>query len=134
MPRYELTTDEELTRSQKDALAREITDVHATATGAPPCIVHVIFWTTGAGNAYVGGDPRSGAYLQGSVRAGRDPETIAKLLHGLAAALCRITGGNATDVTVALRETPTHLVLEGGRIVGEPGAEDPAFITTSRGE
>jgi len=72
--------------------------------------------------------------LQGSVRAGRGPETIAKLLHGLAAAVCRITGGKATDVTVALRETPTHLVLEGGRTVGEPGAEDRAFTTTPGGE
>ncbi|NMO91775.1 tautomerase family protein [Actinomycetospora sp. TBRC 11914] len=134
MPRYELTTDDELTRSQKDELARAITDVHVAVTGAPPSIVHVIFWTTGAGNdAYVGGRQRAGTYLQGSVRAGRDADTVSKLLNDLAAAVGRVTGAAAEDVTVALRETSTHLVLEGGRTVGEPGAENPAFTgSTSR--
>jgi phenylpyruvate tautomerase PptA (4-oxalocrotonate tautomerase family) len=132
MPRYELTTDGELTRSQKDALAREITDVHVAVTGAPRSIVHVIYWTTGAGNAYVGGDQRPGTYLQGSVRAGRNADTITNLLCELAAAISRTTGADAADVTVALRETSTHLVLEGGRTIGPPGAEDPAFTTLLR--
>ncbi|HEY2195311.1 MAG TPA: tautomerase family protein [Actinomycetospora sp.] len=133
MPRYELTTDDELTRSQKDQLAHEITDVHVAVTGAPRSIVHVIFWTTGSGNAYVGGQQRPGTYLQGSVRAGRDADTISTLLHDLAAAVERATGAAADEVTVALRETPTHLVLEGGRTVGEPGAENPAFTGRASG-
>ncbi len=56
-----------------------------------------------------------------SVRAGRDVDTISTLLHELAAAVGRATGAAVDDVTVALPETPTHLVLEGGRVVGEPG-------------
>jgi phenylpyruvate tautomerase PptA (4-oxalocrotonate tautomerase family) len=133
VPRYELTTDEQLSRAQKDALARDITDVHVAVTGAPRSIVHVIFWTTGAGNAYVGGEQRPGTYLQGSVRAGREPETITKLLQDLAGVVSRTTKAAAADVTVALRETSTHLVLEGGQVVGEPGAENPAFVTAPSG-
>ncbi|MCD2192849.1 hypothetical protein LQ327_05535 [Actinomycetospora endophytica] len=127
MPRYELTTDHELSRAQKDVLAREITAVHTTVTGAPSALVHVIFWTTGIGNAYVDGAPRQGTYLQGWVRAGRRSETTTLLLGELAAAVVRSTGADAATVTVALRETPTALVLEGGRTVGAPGAEDPWF-------
>jgi phenylpyruvate tautomerase PptA (4-oxalocrotonate tautomerase family) len=86
-PRDGLTTDDELTRAQKDELAREITDVHVAITKAPRSIVHVIFRATGAGNAYVGGQQRPGTYLQGSVRAGRDADTLSTLLHDLAAAV-----------------------------------------------
>ena len=114
------TTDDDLTRRRTSSHARSPMPTSAI-TGAPRSIVPVIFWTTGAGNAYVGGRPRAGTHLQGSVRAGRDVDTISTLLHELAAAVGRATGAVADDVTVALRETPTHLVLEGGRVVGEPG-------------
>jgi phenylpyruvate tautomerase PptA (4-oxalocrotonate tautomerase family) len=49
LPRYGLTTDEELAAPQKAALARDITDVHVKVTGAPASIVHVVFLTTGPG-------------------------------------------------------------------------------------
>jgi phenylpyruvate tautomerase PptA (4-oxalocrotonate tautomerase family) len=124
MPRYELTTDEELSAAQKAALAREITDVHVKVTGAPPSIVHVVFLTTGPGNAFVAGEARPGTYLQGSIRAGRDHETTTTLLTELTAAVSRITGTSSSDVVVALRETPGRLVMEGGRIMPDPGEED----------
>jgi phenylpyruvate tautomerase PptA (4-oxalocrotonate tautomerase family) len=123
MPRYEVTTDEELAAAQKTALARDITDVHVTVTGAPPSIVHVVFLTTGPGNAFVAGEARPGTYVQGSVRAGRDAETTTKLLTELTAAVSRVTGTPSADIVVALRETPGRLIMEGGRIMPDPGKE-----------
>jgi phenylpyruvate tautomerase PptA (4-oxalocrotonate tautomerase family) len=127
MPRYELTTDEELTGTQKVALARAITEVHASVTGAPPSLVHVVYRTTGPGNAFVAGEARPGTFLQGFIRAGRDAETTTKLLIELSAAITRITGAPVEDVTVALREGLPRLVLEGGRLLPEPGQEDDMF-------
>lgn len=40
-------------------------------TSPSPERVHVIFWTTGAGNAYVGGHQRPGTDFQGSFEPGR---------------------------------------------------------------
>ncbi|MCU1626410.1 MAG: putative oxalocrotonate tautomerase enzyme [Pseudonocardia sp.] len=71
--------------------------------------------------------PRSYAYLQGSVRAGRDSETTTTLLADLAAAVSRITGAPSADVVVALRETPGRLIMEGGRIMSDPGKEDDSL-------
>jgi phenylpyruvate tautomerase PptA (4-oxalocrotonate tautomerase family) len=124
MPRYELTTDEELTETQKVALARAITEVHASVTGAPRSLVHVVYLTTGPGNAFVAGEARPGTHLQGFIRAGRDAEMTTTLLSKLAAEVSRITGAPGKDVTVALREGPPRLVLEGGQPLPELGQED----------
>lgn len=128
MPRYELTTDEALTAAQKADLARDITHVHVSVTGAPPAIVHVVFLTTGPGNTFVGGEARPGTYLQGSVRAGRDIETNTKLMIDLASAVSRVTRTPTTEIVVALRETPGRLILEGGHIIGDPGQENTALL------
>lgn len=119
MPRYELTTDEELSSAQKAELARDITDVHVSVTGAPPSTVHVVFLTTGSGNAFVAGEARPGIRLQGSVRAGRTAETTTRLLAELAATVSRITRAAPVEVVVALRETPGRLVMERGHVVGD---------------
>jgi phenylpyruvate tautomerase PptA (4-oxalocrotonate tautomerase family) len=123
MPRYELTTDEELLGAQKVALARSITEVHTNVTGAPPSLVHVVFLTTGPGNTFVAGEPRSGVYLQGWIRAGRDAETTTRLLCQLSAVVARDMGAPADAITVALREGPARLVMEGGHLVPDPGQE-----------
>lgn len=127
VPRYELTTDEELAAPEKATLARDITNVHVKVTGAPASIVHVVFLTTGPGNTFVAGEARSGTYLQGSVRAGRDSATTTRLLTELAASVSRITGAPSSDVVVALRETPGRLIMEGGRILPDPGNEDDSL-------
>ena len=114
MPRYELTTDAELSGTQKVALARAITEVHVNATGAPPSLVHVVFLTTGPGNTFVAGEPRRGVHLQ---------ETTTRLLRELSAVVERGTGAPADAITVALREGPARLVMEGGRLVPDPGRE-----------
>ncbi len=121
MPRYELTTDEDLSGTQKAVLARAITEVHVSATGAPPSLVHVVFLTTGPGNTFVAGELRPGVHLQGWIRAGRDAETTTRLLRELSAVVARGTGALADAITVALREGPARLVMEGGRLVTDPG-------------
>lgn len=123
MPRYELTTDEELSGPQKSALAADITAIHIAVTGAPARLVHVVYHILGPGNAFVGGEPRGGAYLQGSIRSGRGVETTTELLNRLSTAVSHHTGTAVADVVVTLREGPGHLVSEGGHLVPEPGQE-----------
>jgi phenylpyruvate tautomerase PptA (4-oxalocrotonate tautomerase family) len=123
MPRYELTTDEELAQTQKVGLARAITEVHASITGAPPSLVHVLFLTTGPGNTFVAGEPRSGVHLQGWIRAGRDAEATTTLLSKLSTVVARVLNAPVDRITVALREGPARLVMEGGHLVPDAGQE-----------
>jgi len=105
-------------------LARAITEVHASITGAPPSLVHVVFLTTGPGNTFVAGEPRPDVHLQGWIRAGRDAETTTALLSELSAVVARVLDAPVEQITVALREGPARLVMEGGRLVPDPGQED----------
>lgn len=91
---------------QKAALARDITDVHVKVTGAPASIVHVVFLTT----------HRTGATRSSPVRRGQGPT-------------CRGRCGPAATPRQrrhcwSLRETPGRLIMEGGRIMSDPGRED----------
>jgi phenylpyruvate tautomerase PptA (4-oxalocrotonate tautomerase family) len=125
VPRYELTTDDELTGPQKAALAADITAIHTAVTGAPARLVHVVYHVLGPGNAFVGGEAQGGTYLQGSIRSGRSVETTTELLNRLSTTVSRHTGAPRGEVVVTLREGPGHLVNEGGHLVPDPGHEAP---------
>ncbi len=121
MPRYEVTTNDELTVAEKTQLATDVTEIHARVTGAPPGLVHVMFHTLGEGNHFVGGQLRESTFLEGSIRAGRDVETITKLIDELGTAVVRAIGTPPADVVVAIREGAPHLVSEGGIRLPKPG-------------
>lgn len=124
MPRYEVITNQELPDSAKTELAREFTEIHCAVTGAPPSFVHVVFATTGMDNTFIGGERRPETAVRGFVRAGRDHQTIRKLLAELSAQVHRVTEVPEAEIVVWVVEVPGSRIMEGGRVLPEPGDEE----------
>ncbi|MFD6397426.1 tautomerase family protein [Nocardia sp. NPDC060249] len=109
------------------ALAEAITDVHATVTGAPRQFVNVMFIESPPGTFYTAGKRHACAVIAGTIRAGRDRETRARLLTGLSEAWTSITGVDARDVLLGLNEVDATSTMEAGLIMPAPGEEAAWF-------
>lgn len=115
MPRYEVTTDQELAPDRRSRLAAEITQAHAELTGTSG--VHVVFHVLGTGNSFVDSQARPDTFVQGSIRQGHGDETLVKLMAQLTDAVSRLSGVDTADVVIALREVPGGRVMEGGKVL-----------------
>jgi len=119
MPLYRCTGPEgALDDDQRAAIARAITDIHCDLTKAPPTFVHVQFHHRDA--------PAEGPRftLHGGIRAGRSRELADALVARCVEAVARIAGVEADQVTMRTSATPASWILEGGRVLPEPGEED----------
>jgi hypothetical protein len=119
MPLYNLACRAPLDPSTRQSVARVITDTHCRVTGAPPEFVNVVF---------LDGYPlRAGETINalGGVRTGgnRTADTIARLKRELRAGIASAAGQSASEVVVTLIGVPSSWVMEGGRVMPEPGAE-----------
>lgn len=103
---------------QRAALAVAFTDIHCELTGAPRTFVHVQFHPRepGAGQ---------GRYeLHAGIRAGRDRELAQAIIDRCTSAVCALAGADPGEVTMRTSSTPASWILEGGRVLPEPGEED----------
>jgi len=128
MPAYTVTAPAgQLSQTQKQSIATEITRVHCDVTGAPTYFVQVIFNDVQEGNYFRGGRRLEGAdniYVHGRIRAGRNSETKERLLLDLMNAVTEAAGIDSTNVQVYLVEVPARQIVEFGRILPLPGEED----------
>jgi phenylpyruvate tautomerase PptA (4-oxalocrotonate tautomerase family) len=124
MPLYQcLVPAGSLSADTRAALAEAITDVHSTITGAPRGFVNVLFVEYDPTAYFTAGKPNSCSAINGSIRAGRDRETRARLLTELSQAWVSITGQDARKLLIGLNEIDPTSIMEAGLIMPAPGEE-----------
>ena len=102
---------------QRAEIAQAITDIHCDLTTAPPTFVHVQFHDRNTGS-----DDQP-IKLSGGIRAGRPEALTEQLVARISAAVGRIGGLAPDSITMRTTETPASWILEGGRVMPEPGEE-----------
>jgi phenylpyruvate tautomerase PptA (4-oxalocrotonate tautomerase family) len=100
----------------RQSIARAITAAHCDATGAPPKFVHVFFIDTP-------GDQDAAILVSGSIRAGRTAEQKRQIEERVKAAFEQLAGVVPARTQVQLTDVPASWLMEGGRIMPEPGEE-----------
>ena len=125
MPLYRCNyPDGALDADQRAALAVAFTDIHCELTGAPRTFVHVQF------HPRVPAANQAPYELHAGIRAGRDRELAQAIIDRCIAAVRQTTAAPADQVTMRTSSTPASWILEGGRVLPEPGEEDDWLATT----
>lgn len=116
-----------LTENQEAAIAESITRSHHDATGAPAYFAQVIFTVIERGKHYIGGKVYDAPHLfvRGLIRSGRSSDTKTALVVDIAKKVHPIAGIGFEDIWVYIQDIPANQMVEFGRVLPEPGAEDP---------
>jgi phenylpyruvate tautomerase PptA (4-oxalocrotonate tautomerase family) len=112
-----------LNADTRATLAEAITEIHSTVTGAPRGFVNVLFVEYQPGAYFTAGRPNTCSAINGSIRAGRDRETRARLLTELSQAWVSITGQDARSLLIGLNDVDPTSIMEAGLIMPAPGEE-----------
>jgi phenylpyruvate tautomerase PptA (4-oxalocrotonate tautomerase family) len=127
MPTYSVTVANfSLTPEQESAISAAITESHHVNTGAPSFFAQVFFTSIAAGKHFIGGKicQTSHVFVHGVIRAGRSLEAKNKLIRDITRRISETAGIGEEDVWVYLQDLPAHQMVEFGRVLPEPGAED----------
>jgi phenylpyruvate tautomerase PptA (4-oxalocrotonate tautomerase family) len=127
MPTYTVTTaNVALTPAQESEIASVITEAHHQATGAPGFFAQVIFIALPAQKHYIGGKLNSApqVYVHGLIRAGRSAEAKTKLIQQITLKAREIAAVGTEDIWVYVQDIPPQQMVEFGRVLPEPGAEE----------
>ena len=120
MPFYQFTIPSDSpSAGLKTEIARAVTKVHTSVTGAPARYVNVSFVEVPPGNLFVGDEPVTHGRMVGIIRAGRPAEVKRDLITGLADAWSAITGEPLDGFALFLQEVPGSMVMEHGEILPE---------------
>lgn len=126
MPTYSVTAPEGcLDADARARIAREITEAHNAATGAPTYFAQVIFSEVPRDRYFIGGVRLTGqqVFVNGQIRAGRSRESkdllIARLVSGVADA-ARLPANN---VWIYITDLLPQQMAEFGHVLPEPGDE-----------
>jgi phenylpyruvate tautomerase PptA (4-oxalocrotonate tautomerase family) len=118
MPLYRCTTPPDtLDDQQRAAIAGAITAIHCGVTQAPPTFVHVQFLHRAPA------PDAPAVQLHGGLRAGRQQALAEAIVARCTAAVAAIAGVPAEAVSMRTSTTPASWILEGGRVMPEPGEE-----------
>jgi len=127
MPTYTVTTaNVSLSRDQKGRIAEAITGAHHKSTGAPGFFAQVVFRTLQDGEHFIGGKPNvtPHVFVHGMIRAGRSSDVKRALMSEAAAEVQAIAGVGAEDVWFYVQDIEAQQMIEFGRFLPEPGAEN----------
>jgi len=127
MPTYTVTTaNVALTSAQESEIAAAITEAHHQNTGAPGFFAQVLFVALPERKHYIGGKPNTTPhiYIHGLIRAGRSPAAKTGLLQQIALKVREISGVGAEDIWVYVQDIPPEQMVEFGRVLPAPGAEE----------
>lgn len=127
MPTYTVTTANlSLSATQKGQIAEAITAAHHAATGAPAFFAQVIFRAIESGEHFIGGklNAHPHIFVHGMIRAGRGIEIKQKLMSDAAGKVRAIAGVGAEDIWFYIQDIDAPQMIEFGRFLPEPGAED----------
>lgn len=119
MPLYRCTSPQgSLNDAQRSVLAQAFTDIHSDLTGAPRTFVHVQFHHR---DAQAG---RANFELHAGIRAGRDRALADAIVARCIAAVALIAQVDPGQISMRTSATPASWILEGGRVLPEPGEEE----------
>jgi phenylpyruvate tautomerase PptA (4-oxalocrotonate tautomerase family) len=135
MPVYVWTTQEgTFSEEQKKALAKAVTDIHVSATGAPRSFVRIIFNTYPEGCGFWAETPSANVFLLCHIRAGRTMETKHSILKQLNDAAVKIGGISSDALAIVLEEIQPGHGMEFGLIVPGTTPEEEAQWLKARGQ
>ena len=127
MPTYTVTCPAgRLSGEHKRLIAAKITSAHSQGTGAPMFFAQVIFSEVAEGDHYLGGEPLSGdqIFIHGQIRAGRSAQIKTDLMMRIVGDVGAATGIPPGRIWVYISELPPNQMVEFGRVLPEPGAEE----------
>lgn len=125
MPLYTVSTRESLPTETKQKIVDAITEQHCMITEAIPEFVQVFF------SEGVPLNKKVDLHLFGSIRSGRTEETKSRMNVAFRHALAQILGSEANRLQCVLSDVPASWVMEGGKILPEPGQEEEWLATMS---
>lgn len=132
MPTYVFSTEAgRLTQSQRLAIVRSLTTIHAEETGAPRYLVQVVFQDVQPHSLYVGGEaaPAGQVWIRGDIRSGRTAAVKRRMIERILYEVCAATGIAEEEVWVYICDIPADNIAEYGRVLPPPGGE-AAWLTT----
>ena len=127
MPTYTVTTANVAPNAvQESEMAAAITDAHRQNTGAPGFFAQVLFVRLPEGKHYIGGKLNSTPhiYVHGLIRAGRSAAAKTGLIQQITLKIREISGVGAEDIWVYVQDIPPEQMVEFGRVLPAPGAEE----------
>ena len=127
MPTYTVTTaNVTLTLAQESEIATVITEAHHQNTGAPGFFAQVLFVVLPDRKHYIGGKPNKAQHIfvHGLIRAGRSAAAKIGLIQQITLKVREISGVGAEDIWVYVQDIPPEQMVEFGRVLPEPGAEE----------
>jgi phenylpyruvate tautomerase PptA (4-oxalocrotonate tautomerase family) len=127
MPTYTVTTANlTLSSAQKGQIAEAITTAHHVSTGAPAFFAQVIFRAIDGGDHFIGGKPNTHPHIfvHGMIRAGRGIDVKQRLMSAATDQVRAAAGIGAEDVWFYIQDIDAPQMIEFGRFLPEPGAED----------
>ncbi|MEM9610122.1 MAG: tautomerase family protein [Actinomycetota bacterium] len=105
---------------EREALATDITDLRCEITGAPRTFVQVLFTVDDSGRLPSGVD----CSYRANIRSGRTPQQTDELTTRLRDATVARTTAAPSAVVIQIQETEASFVMEGGRLLPEPGSPE----------
>ncbi len=126
MPVYQVATSGvELSKDQRDTLAKAITEIHHDVTRAPEPFIRIVFQPMPLGLMDTAGEIAPSFILLGNCRGGRTEETRHELMRRLDALIREVTGLPGDQIVVVATDTPPSWTMEAGIILPdtEPEAE-----------
>jgi phenylpyruvate tautomerase PptA (4-oxalocrotonate tautomerase family) len=127
MPTYTVTTmNVALTPAQESEIAAAITEAHHQNTGAPGFFAQVLFVALPERKHYIGGKLNSTPHIfvHGLIRAGRSTAAKTGLIQQITSNAREIAGVGTEDIWVYVQDIPPEQMVEFGRVLPEPGAEE----------
>ena len=126
MPTYVVTaTPQRLTVEHKASIAKDITDIHWSVTGAPRYCVQILFNDVPAENYFLAGKrlEEDNIYVHAHIREGRTTESKQKIMSDIMNSVASATGADRSSLQVYITDIPASQVAEFGSVVPEPGQE-----------
>jgi phenylpyruvate tautomerase PptA (4-oxalocrotonate tautomerase family) len=127
MPTYTVTTaNVSLTGVQESEIAAGITEAHHQNTGAPGFFAQVLFVILPERRHYIGGklNVTPHVYVHGLIRGGRSAAAKTGLIQQITSKVRNVSGVGTEDVWVYVQDIPAEQMVEFGRVLPEPGAEE----------
>jgi phenylpyruvate tautomerase PptA (4-oxalocrotonate tautomerase family) len=126
MPTYVVTsTPGRLSAENKQTIAKDITDIHCSVTGAPKYFVQILFNGVPTENYFLAGKrlEEDNIYIHAHIRSGRTTESKQKIMNDIISSVTAETGADKSSLQVYITDIPASQVAEFGSILPEPGQE-----------
>ncbi|MDC1312257.1 tautomerase family protein, partial [Burkholderiales bacterium] len=126
MPTYVVTaTPRRLSKEHKVNIAKEITEIHCSVTGAPRYFVQILFNDVLAENYFLAGKhlEEDNIYVHAHIREGRTTESKQKIMNDIIHSITQETGADKSSLQVYITDIPASQVAEFGSVLPEPGQE-----------